>query len=52
MECRVCDRHPAGDHTIVVAEVEAIQAADAGVPLVFFRGTFGTFALSSAREAV
>jgi 3-hydroxy-9,10-secoandrosta-1,3,5(10)-triene-9,17-dione monooxygenase reductase component len=48
MECRVCDRHRAGDHTIVVAEVEAVQAADAAVPLVFFRGAYGTFALSAA----
>lgn len=51
MECRIRDEHPAGDHTIVVAEVEAIRAADGAVPLVFFRGAYGTFALGGAASA-
>jgi 3-hydroxy-9,10-secoandrosta-1,3,5(10)-triene-9,17-dione monooxygenase reductase component len=51
LECRICDQHPAGDHTIVVAEVEAIRAADGAVPLVFFRGAYGTFALTGVASA-
>ena len=43
IECDIRDRHDAGDHTIVVAEVTAIDSADAATPLVFFRGAFGTF---------
>jgi len=43
IECDIRDRHGAGDHTIIVAEVTAIDAADAATPLVFFRGAYGTF---------
>ena len=45
IECRPEDEHDAGDHTIVVARVVAIEAtasADAEA-LVFFRGTYGSF---------
>lgn len=45
IECRLRHEHDAGDHTIVVADVVAIEAAD-GVdlePLVFFRGRYGSF---------
>jgi flavin reductase (DIM6/NTAB) family NADH-FMN oxidoreductase RutF len=45
IECLVEDEHDAGDHTIVVARVTAIEAASAlGDPLVFFRGAYGSFA--------
>lgn len=44
IECALHDEHDAGDHTIVVASVLAIEAAAAGDPLVFFRGRYGTFA--------
>jgi flavin reductase (DIM6/NTAB) family NADH-FMN oxidoreductase RutF len=48
IECRIQDEHDAGDHTIVVARVVAIEAADAvAEPLVFFRGAYGSFALGS-----
>ena len=43
IECEIRDRHDAGDHTIIVGEVTATDAADAATPLVFFRGAFGTF---------
>lgn len=35
-ECRVVNRHDAGDHSIMVAEVMAIHLPEAGQPLVFF----------------
>jgi flavin reductase (DIM6/NTAB) family NADH-FMN oxidoreductase RutF len=45
IECRMRDEHDAGDHTIVVADVVAIEAAqDVDLePLVFFRGQYGSF---------
>ena len=44
IECSLRDEHDAGDHTIVVGAVFAMEAAAEGsVPLVFFRGTYGTF---------
>lgn len=47
VECRLNAEHEAGDHTIVVADVVAIEAAsegeDARQPLVFFRGKYGSF---------
>jgi 3-hydroxy-9,10-secoandrosta-1,3,5(10)-triene-9,17-dione monooxygenase reductase component len=43
LDCHVEDEHEAGDHTIVVAGVSAIEAGPLTDPLVFFRGGFGTF---------
>lgn len=43
IECTIRDEYPAGDHTIVVASVLAIDAVPEAVPLVFFRGRYGTF---------
>lgn len=45
IECVMADEHDAGDHTIVVSRVIAIEAAtDAALdPLVFFRGRYGSF---------
>ncbi|MSW83877.1 MAG: flavin reductase [Actinobacteria bacterium] len=43
IECRVRDEHDAGDHTIVVADVVAIEATEGAAPLLFFRGGFGAF---------
>jgi flavin reductase (DIM6/NTAB) family NADH-FMN oxidoreductase RutF len=43
IECEIATEHPAGDHTIVVASVTAIEAAPTVEPLVFFRGRYGTF---------
>lgn len=37
-DCAMAAEHPAGDHDIVVGEVEALSvAADAHLPLIFFR---------------
>ncbi len=43
LECRVHARHEAGDHTIIVGEVEACATGE-GSPLVYYRGTYGRFA--------
>jgi flavin reductase (DIM6/NTAB) family NADH-FMN oxidoreductase RutF len=43
LECRVHARHEAGDHTIIVGEVEACAAGEGG-PLLYYRGTYGRFA--------
>ena len=39
IECRVHDRHVAGDHTIVIGEVESAVAYDAR-PLIYYRGGY------------
>ena len=39
VECRVVDVHDAGDHTIIVAEVEATRAEN-GSPLMYYRGGY------------
>ena len=39
IECRIHDRHPAGDHLIVIGEVEAAIAHDAR-PLLYYRGGY------------
>ena len=39
LECRIVARHPAGDHVIVVGEVEAGQVRD-GRPLLYYRGGY------------
>ena len=41
-ECRLHATHDAGDHTIILGEVEAAAARD-GEPLVFSAGDFGGF---------
>jgi 3-hydroxy-9,10-secoandrosta-1,3,5(10)-triene-9,17-dione monooxygenase reductase component len=43
LECRLEAEHDAGDHTIVVARVVAMEAASGVEPLVFFRGAYGSF---------
>lgn len=40
IEARIVSRYPGGDHTIFVAEVIA-ATADAGDPLVYYRGGYG-----------
>ena len=43
-ECQLEDEHEAGDHTIAVSRVLAMQAApQLADPLVFFRGAYGSF---------
>ena len=39
MECRIVARHSAGDHTIVIGEVEAASVEDAR-PLLYYRGGY------------
>lgn len=39
LECRVVARHPAGDHVIVVGEVDSGAARD-GRPLLYYRGGY------------
>jgi 3-hydroxy-9,10-secoandrosta-1,3,5(10)-triene-9,17-dione monooxygenase reductase component len=43
IECELGDEHDAGDHTIVVARVVAIEAVSGVEPLVFFAGSYGSF---------
>jgi 3-hydroxy-9,10-secoandrosta-1,3,5(10)-triene-9,17-dione monooxygenase reductase component len=43
IDCAIETEHDAGDHTIVVARIVAIEAAGDGEPLVFFRGSYGSF---------
>ncbi|HEX4624863.1 MAG TPA: flavin reductase family protein [Solirubrobacteraceae bacterium] len=42
LECAIVAEHAAGDHTIVVGQVERLAAAGADDPLVFYRGAFRT----------
>ena len=45
LECRTLDVHPAGDHSIIVAEVVGVVLPDlAGPALVHFRGGYGSIA--------
>jgi 3-hydroxy-9,10-secoandrosta-1,3,5(10)-triene-9,17-dione monooxygenase reductase component len=39
-ECEIVAEHPAGDHSIVVGQVENLRTAAGGDPLVFFDGAF------------
>ena len=48
LECEIVAEHPAGDHWIVVGQVENLRTAPLDEPLVFFAGAFG--ALAQARE--
>lgn len=41
LECQVQAEYPAGDHTVVIAEIHRVGVHDAiGEPLVFFRGRY------------
>ena len=39
--CRVVDTHVAGDHTIVIGQVEDATFGEPGRPLIFYRGKYG-----------
>jgi flavin reductase (DIM6/NTAB) family NADH-FMN oxidoreductase RutF len=39
IECRAVAQHDAGDHTVIVGEVEAARA-DTGTPLLYYRGGY------------
>ncbi len=51
IDCEIQDEHEAGDHTIVVARVTAMEAAagESFEPLVFFRGSYGSFRAGEGR---
>jgi len=40
LECEIVAEHPAGDHWIVLGEVERLRISPGGDPLVFFGGAF------------
>ena len=40
LECRCVARHTAGDHDIVVGAVDTAHVADAGRPLLYYRGGY------------
>jgi flavin reductase (DIM6/NTAB) family NADH-FMN oxidoreductase RutF len=42
LQCRVTASHPAGDHTLLIAEVEEVRVAERP-PLLFLRGAYGEF---------
>mgnify|MGYP006275681739 CR=1 FL=1 len=45
IDCDLEAEHEAGDHTIAVGRVRALQAAGAdGLPLLFYTGAYGRFA--------
>lgn len=44
LDCEIDAEHEAGDHTIVVGRVLHLAADPADGPLVFYRGSYGTFA--------
>ncbi|MEV2250992.1 flavin reductase family protein [Streptomyces sp. NPDC050147] len=43
IDCTIQAVHTGGDHLIVVGRVDALGATEDGEPLLFHRGTFGTF---------
>jgi flavin reductase (DIM6/NTAB) family NADH-FMN oxidoreductase RutF len=43
LDCEIYAEHDAGDHVIVVARVVGLEARNGAEPLMFFRGTYGTF---------
>ena len=45
-ECSVKAKYPGGDHTIFVGEIEHASAFE-GEPLVYYRGSYGSFSANS-----
>lgn len=43
LDCTVCAQHDAGDHVIVVGQIEAVVRGG-GEPLLYFGGAYRTFA--------
>jgi 3-hydroxy-9,10-secoandrosta-1,3,5(10)-triene-9,17-dione monooxygenase reductase component len=41
LECEVVTEHPAGDHWIVVGQIDALYTSPNKDPLLFFAGAFG-----------
>ena len=40
VECVTVDQHVAGDHTVLIGRVDACGSAEAGEPLLYFRGQY------------
>jgi flavin reductase (DIM6/NTAB) family NADH-FMN oxidoreductase RutF len=40
LECKVVEHHDAGDHTILIAEVEGAEPHEANRPLLYYRGGY------------
>lgn len=49
IECRIEDEFAAGDHTVVIGAVAAIEAQPEVEPLVLFRGSYGSFRMEPER---
>ena len=47
IDCEIHAEYDAGDHVIVLGRVVALDAVPDGLPLLFFRGRYGTFAEAS-----
>ena len=47
-DCVLEAEHDAGDHTVAIGRVEELRTIEAGTPLLFFRGGYGTFEPSTA----
>jgi flavin reductase (DIM6/NTAB) family NADH-FMN oxidoreductase RutF len=41
LQCRVVDQMEAGDHTILLAQVEQAHLGEEGPPLLYYRGRYG-----------
>ncbi len=44
LECQISAEHPAGDHNIVVTQVQRLAASDLSGPLLRYRGSYGRLA--------
>jgi 3-hydroxy-9,10-secoandrosta-1,3,5(10)-triene-9,17-dione monooxygenase reductase component len=42
LECEIVAEHPAGDHWIIVGQVDNLRITHLKDPLIFFAGAFGT----------
>ncbi|MGW1545876.1 flavin reductase [Streptomyces sp. NPDC002346] len=51
IDCSLAQRYEAGDHFIVVGEVDQLSELRPGPPLVFFRGGYGGFTTTSLMAA-
>ncbi len=45
LECRTYERHPAGDHTILLGRVEAVRIESDGAPLIYFSSSYRSLKL-------
>ncbi len=43
VDCSLEAEHEAGDHTIAVGRVQALEVVGSGTPLLFFKGGYGSF---------